>query len=358
MAAAKRDVVRALSRCQLTGCEGGALKAGVVIDVLIGADGVVTILLVDRIGGPRGAPVPARWVDAMQAVVAAVPGVTAVRMEHRPYGSAAPSAEAYAASQRPAIDVGAARVVAVVSGKGGVGKSTVTANLALALVRLGRRVGVVDADIYGFSMPTLLGAVEPPGVTADKRWIPAQANGVGVLSMDFFAGPRGDAVIWRGPMLGKALRDFLTRPLWGELDIMLLDLPPGTGDMALDVHEMLPGCQEVVVTTPDPMAARVAIRAGKMAHRTGHTVLGVVENMAWLRCAHGSILRPFGEGGGDLVGSGLGVPVLCRVPLGGATLPGTGLFAPDSEPGRAFADLAEAVSRPVAGPVAVGLAAG
>ncbi len=342
MAAAKRDVVRALSRCQLTDCEGGALKAGVVIDLLI-SEGTVTVLLVDHIGGPKGVPVPPRWVDVMRAAVAAVPGVTEVRMETRPYGTAAPSAEAYANSQRPKIDVGSARVLAVASGKGGVGKSTVTANLAVALAELGCRVGVVDADIYGFSMPTLLGAKEPPRVTPEKRWIPAQAWGVGLLSMDFFAGPSGDAVVWRGPMLGKALKDFVTRPLWGQIDFLLLDLPPGTGDMALDVHEMLPGCLEIVVTTPDPMAARVAIRAGKMAHKTGHTVLGVVENMAWMRCPHGEIVRPFGKGGGDLVAGGLGVPILCQVPMGDAMRPGTGLFQASSEPGRAFAELAQAV---------------
>jgi|GEM_PF-7063577 len=223
MRATKGDVIRALSRCQLTGCAGGALKAGLVIDVLVAADGAVTVLLVDRIGGPKGTPVPPRWVELMAASVAAVPGVTGVVMQQRPFGSAAPSAEAYAASQRRVVDLGPVRVLAVASGKGGVGKSTVAGNLATALARLGFRVGAVDADIYGFSLPTILGATEAPHVTPEKRWIPATASGVDVLSMDFFAGPTGEAVIWRGPMLGKALRDFLTRPVWGELDFLLLD---------------------------------------------------------------------------------------------------------------------------------------
>ena len=341
----KRDVIRALSRCQLSGCEGGPLKSGLVLDVLVSSqDGAVAVLLVDRIGGPKGAPVPAAWAEIIQATVAAVPGIGPVTVEQRPAGSVPPSVAAHATSQRPVVDVGKARVIAVVSGKGGVGKSTVTANLAAALVDLGYKVGAVDADIYGFSLPTLLGASAAPGLTPDKRWIPAQASGVALLSMDFFAGPSGDAVIWRGPMLGKALKDFLVRPLWGDLDFLVLDLPPGTGDIALDVHEMLPTCQEIVVTTPDPLAARVAIRAGLMAQKTDHTVLGVVENMTSLRCPHGEELRPFGEGGGDLVARGLGVPVLSRVPLGGTVRQGTGLYAANSEPGRALRALAEMVA--------------
>lgn len=176
--------------------------------------------------------------------------------------------------------------------------------------------------------------------------------------MDFFAGPTGEAVIWRGPMLGKALRDFLMRPLWGELDYLLLDLPPGTGDMALDVHEMLPGCTEVVVTTPDPMAARVAVRAGKMAQKTGHSVLGVVENMSWMRCPHGEILHPFGAGGGDLAAAELGVPVLSRIPLGGAVLPGSGVYEEASDPGRAIRELARQIGTEAVAATLVGGASG
>jgi ATP-binding protein involved in chromosome partitioning len=347
MPVSKRDVISALNRARLSGCDKGALAMHLILDVLLGGPerDEVTVLVADRIGGPQGAPVPAEWLHALEAAVAAVPGVRRVRVEPRPAATPPPSLQQQAQRARPVVEVGAARVLAVASGKGGVGKSTVTANLAAALAAMGHRVGAVDADIYGFSLPALLGVTEPPRISQDKRWIPARAGEVRLLSMEFFV-PPGQAVVWRGPMLGKALHEFLARAEWGELDFLLLDLPPGTGDVALDVHEMLPGSQEIVVTTPDPLAARVAIRAGQMAQKTGHTVLGVVENMSYLPCPHcGRDLHPFGEGGGDEVAAALGgVPVLARVPLGGSARPGTGLFDPDSGAGRAFRALAEAVA--------------
>lgn len=348
LAVNKRAIITALNRAQLSGCDKGALAMQLVIDVLIHAD-EVTVLLADRIGGPEGAPIPGDWIGALRAAVAAVPEVGRVHMEMRPAGTTPPSIEQQHSQRRPALEFGDTRVIAVASGKGGVGKSTVTANLAYALAQMGHKVGAVDADIYGFSLPTLLGATEPPGVTPDKRWVPAVASGVSLLSMDFFV-PPGQAVVWRGPMLGKALLEFLTKAKWEGLDFLLLDLPPGTGDIALDVHEMLPGSQEIVVTTPDPLAARVAIRAGQMAQKTGHTVLGVVENMSWLPCPHcAQPIRPFGEGGGDQVAQGLGgVPLLVRVPLGGPARPGTGLYAPETEPGKAFAQLAGTVAHQAA----------
>ena len=350
MALSKRAVITALNRARLPGADKGALALGIVIDVVLEDDDRVRLLLQDRVGGRDGTPLPEEWVAALEAAVGAVPGVSGVHTERRAAGAAAPG-EHPAQRVRPAADFGAARVIAVASGKGGVGKSTVTANLAAALAARGLRVGAVDADIYGFSLPTLLGALQPPGATPDKRLLPTEAAGVRLLSMDFFV-PAGQAVVWRGPMLGKALTEFLSRAEWGELDYLLLDLPPGTGDVALDVHEMLPGSLELIVTTPDPLAARVAIRAGQMAQHTGHTVLGVVENMSWMRCGHcGQRLQPFGSGGGDQVAAGLGgVPVLARVPLGGPAQPGTGLYGPETDPGQAFLALAEAV-------VAVGQAA-
>ncbi len=349
MAVSKRAVITALNRAPLQGSDRGALALGILIDVLMDDDDTVRLLVKDRLegeGGPR--PVPEAWVAALEAAARAVPGVRSVRTERRPAGTVPPSVQQQAQRMRPAADFGSAVVIAVASGKGGVGKSTVTANLAAALAGRGLRVGAVDADIYGFSLPALLGATEPPAATAEKRLLPTLASGVRLLSMDFFV-PAGQAVVWRGPMLGKALTEFLSHADWGELDYLLLDLPPGTGDVALDIHEMLPGSREIVVTTPDPLAGRVAIRAGQMAQKTGHTVLGVVENMSFLRCGHcGQELHPFGEGGGRHVAEGLGgVPVLARVPLGGPPRPGTGLFGPDTEPGRAFLGLAEAVARGV-----------
>lgn len=343
MAVEKRAVISALNRAALAGAERGAVSQGLIIDVLV-TDDQVLVLVAERVGGPQGAPVPPAWVEALRAAAAGVPGVRAARVELRPVGTQAPSLQQTSHRGRPVVDLGPVRVLVVASGKGGVGKSTVTANLAVALSEQGLRVGAVDADIYGFSLPTLLGATEPPAVDADKRLIPTHASGVQLLSMDFFV-PPGQAVIWRGPMLGKMLTEFLSVAVWRDIDVLLLDLPPGTGDIALDVHEMLPNSQEIVVTTPDPLAARVAIRAGQMAQRTQHTVLGVVENMSFLPCPGcGQDLHPFGTGGGQQVALGLGVPLLAQVPLGGPALPGTGLYAADTPPGRALRALARQVS--------------
>ena len=162
--------------------------------------------------------------------------------------------------------------IAIASGKGGVGKSTVTVNLAIALARLGKKVGIIDADIYGFSVPDMMGVEERPVVRGDKI-IPVERFGVKLISMGFFV-EDNSPIIWRGPMLGKMLNNFFREVEWGDLDYLLLDLPPGTGDIAMDVHELLPTCNEIIVTTPHPTAAFVAARAGQMALKTNHTILG------------------------------------------------------------------------------------
>ncbi|ATY83725.1 MRP family ATP-binding protein [Kyrpidia spormannii] len=244
------------------------------------------------------------------------------------------------------------RFVAVTSGKGGVGKSTVTANLALALARDGYRVGVIDADIYGFSIPGLFGAADRKPTVIDELIMPVQAEGVKIMSMNFFV-PENTPVIWRGPMLGKMLRNFFAEVHWGDLDVMLLDLPPGTGDVALDVHQLLPKAGELIVTTPQRNAADVAVRAGMMAKKTGHEILGVVENMAYRVCPHcGGRDELFGRGGGQRVADELKVKVLAQIPLQPETLGGTGLYEPDTPAGQAFDDLAKIVG----GLVSAGLA--
>jgi ATP-binding protein involved in chromosome partitioning len=202
--------------------------------------------------------------------------------------------------------------VGVASGKGGVGKSTVTANLAVALARRGWRVGLMDLDVYGFSQGRLFGlgaGLEARG----NKMIPRQAYGVQVLSMAMIVRDN-QSIIWRGPLLGKAMRQFFEDAIWEPLDWLLLDLPPGTGDVALNVAQQVPS-DLLIVTTPQPVATEVAIRAGWVARRLGQRVIGVVENMSYYRCAHGDVVRLFGEGGGEALARALGVPLLAQLPI-------------------------------------------
>ncbi|GAA3897361.1 iron-sulfur carrier protein/transcriptional regulator SalA [Anoxybacillus suryakundensis] len=205
--------------------------------------------------------------------------------------------------------------LAIASGKGGVGKSTVSVNLAVSLARLGKKVGLIDADIYGFSVPDMMGITERPVVRGEKI-IPVERFGVKVISMGFFV-EDNSPVIWRGPMLGKMLKNFFDEVEWGELDYLLLDLPPGTGDVALDVHTMLPTSKEIIVTTPHPTAAFVAARAGAMAVRTNHEVVGVIENMSYFESkTTGEKEYIFGKGGGQKLAQELQTDLLGQLPLG------------------------------------------
>ncbi|PTL16823.1 chromosome partitioning protein ParA [Staphylococcus gallinarum] len=204
--------------------------------------------------------------------------------------------------------------IAIASGKGGVGKSTVAVNLAVSLAREGKKVGLVDADIYGFSVPDMMGIDEKPGVQG-KEIIPVERHGVKVISMAFFV-EENAPVIWRGPMLGKMLTNFFMEVRWGELDYLLLDLPPGTGDVALDVHSMLPSSKEIIVTTPHPTAAFVAARAGAMAKHTEHSILGVIENMSYFESKEtGNKEYVFGSGGGEKLAEELQTDLLGQLPL-------------------------------------------
>jgi ATP-binding protein involved in chromosome partitioning len=206
------------------------------------------------------------------------------------------------------------KFIAIASGKGGVGKSTVSVNLAVALARLGKRVGLIDADIYGFSVPDMMGITERPVVRGEKI-LPVERFGVKVISMGFFV-EDNSPIIWRGPMLGKMLNSFFNEVEWGDVDYVLLDLPPGTGDVALDVHTMLPACKEIIVTTPHPTAAFVAARAGAMALKTDHEIIGVIENMAYFESKlTGEKEYVFGQGGGNKLAEDLQTEVLGRLPL-------------------------------------------
>jgi ATP-binding protein involved in chromosome partitioning len=211
------------------------------------------------------------------------------------------------------------RIFAVASGKGGVGKSSVTVNLAAAMAAEGLSVGVLDADVYGFSIPRMLGVGTPP-TRVDDMILPPIAHEVKVISIGMFV-PGNQPVVWRGPMLHRALEQFLTDVFWGDLDVLLLDLPPGTGDIAISVAQLLPTAEILVVTTPQTAAAEVAERAGSIALQTKQQIVGVVENMSWLELPDGSKMDVFGAGGGQVVADSLSrsmgapVPLLGQVPI-------------------------------------------
>lgn len=205
------------------------------------------------------------------------------------------------------------RVLLIASGKGGVGKSSVTANLAIALAQRGLRSAVVDADVWGFSIPRMLGVDRPP-IVIDQMVVPVEANGVRCISMGFFA-REDQPVIWRGPMLHKALEQFLTDVHWDDPDYLLVDLPPGTGDISLSLSQFLPKSELIVVTTPQPAAQKVAQRAAYMAEKVNLTVRAVIENMSWFRGDDGKRYDIFGSGGGEALAEELDVPLLGQIPL-------------------------------------------
>jgi ATP-binding protein involved in chromosome partitioning len=196
------------------------------------------------------------------------------------------------------------RVLAVCSGKGGVGKSTIAANLAIAISQLGQRVGILDADVYGHSIPHILGIHQKP-IAVDRMIVPPVKDELKLMSIGFFL-DHNEPVMWRGPMLHRALEQFLSDVHWGELDVLVVDMPPGTGDVAISLGQLLPRAEAIVVTTPQPAAQEVAARAGVMAQKTSMRLIGVVENMT------GEV---FGEGGGDELATQLGIPLLGRIVL-------------------------------------------
>jgi ATP-binding protein involved in chromosome partitioning len=207
-------------------------------------------------------------------------------------------------------------VVCIGSGKGGVGKSSVTANLAAALAADGKKVGVLDADVWGYSQPRMLGVGgERPKVNEERKLIPIAAHdGISVMSIGFFV-EQDAAVVWRGPMLHKALQQFLEDVAWGELDYLLIDLPPGTGDVSMTLAQLLPQAKFLIVTTPQPVAQKVAARSAEMAAKLKLEIAGVIENMSGFVTPGGERFQIFGEGGGQLLAEQLDVPLLAKVPL-------------------------------------------
>ncbi len=265
-----------------------------------------------------GCPIKGHFQTAVAEAVAALEGVTHVNV----YFDVLDETQKAALQQklgRGSLPAGAlaqvANVLCIGSGKGGVGKSTLTANLAAALAGEGKRVGVLDADVWGYSIPRMygLGATRPP-VSAQRKIVPLEAHGVKVMSIGFFL-EEDAAVVWRGPMLHKALTQFLQDVDWGALDYLLIDLPPGTGDVSMTLAQLLPQAQFVIVTTPQPTAQRVARRAAEMANKVSLEICGVIENMSGFATPSGERFAIFGEGGGRELADELDVPLLGTVPL-------------------------------------------
>ena len=292
---------------------------GMVKSVDIDPSGQVTVAVYLTVAG---CPMRDTITKNVTAAVAAVDGVTGVKVEldvmsdtqRKDLQGRLRSASGAVEREIPfALPGSLTRVYAVASGKGGVGKSSVTVNLAAAMARSGLSVGVVDADIYGHSVPRMLG-VEGRPTRVEDMIMPPQAHGVKVISIGMFTAGNA-AVVWRGPMLHRALQQFLADVYWGDLDVLLLDLPPGTGDVAISVAQLIPGAEILVVTTPQLAAAEVAERAGAIATQTHQQVVGVIENMSWLELPDGSRMEIFGSGGGEAVSDALTRTLGARVPL-------------------------------------------
>ncbi|GAA1194574.1 Mrp/NBP35 family ATP-binding protein [Prauserella alba] len=292
-------------------------ELGMVKDITVGDGGVVTVEVYLTVAG---CPMKDTITKDTKAAVAELPGVTEVQVELDVMSDEQRTElrkQLRGDAEEPVIPFAQpgsmTRVYCVASGKGGVGKSSVTVNLAASMAERGLKVGVVDADIYGHSVPRMLGADEKP-TKVESMIMPPQAHGVKVISIGMFT-PGNTPVVWRGPMLHRALQQFLADVFWGDLDILLLDLPPGTGDIAISVAQLIPNAEILVVTTPQQAAAEVAERAGAIALQTRQRVAGVIENMSWFEAPDGSKMEIFGSGGGQTVADSLSKSVGAEVPL-------------------------------------------
>jgi ATP-binding protein involved in chromosome partitioning len=291
------------------------VELGMVRAIDIAEDGRVGVIV--SLTTP-GCPIRSHFVEAVQKNVGALDGVTAVAVEFDVL-SDDERANLQQSLGRNRLPQGALaevkNVICVASGKGGVGKSTMTANLAAALAAEGRTAGALDCDVYGYSIPRMLGVDGRPDVNEQRKIIPLEGPaGVKVMSIGFFVEDNA-AVVWRGPMLHKAIQQFLEDVDWGSLDYLLLDLPPGTGDVSMTLAQLLPQAKFTIVTTPQPAAQSVARRAAEMASKVDLEVLGVIENMSAFTTPDGARYSIFGEGGGELLADELNVPLLGKVPL-------------------------------------------
>jgi len=266
-----------------------------------------------------GCPIRNHFQDGVAQAVRGLDGVTAVNVSFDVLSDEEKSALGLKLG-RPALPEGAlaqvSNVICIGSGKGGVGKSSVTANMAAALAANGKSIGVLDADVWGYSQPRMFGVgAERPKVNAERKLIPITAHdGIKVMSIGFFV-EQDAAVVWRGPMLHKALQQFLEDVDWGVLDYLLIDLPPGTGDVSMTLAQLLPQAKFLIVTTPQPVAQKVAARSAEMAAKLKLEIAGVIENMSGFVTPSGERFQIFGEGGGQLLAEDLDVPLLAKIPL-------------------------------------------
>jgi ATP-binding protein involved in chromosome partitioning len=337
---------------------------GMVKDVDVDEDGVVGVEIALTIAG---CPMRAQIRNDVESRLRGLPGVAGVEVS---MGEMTPQersdlmgrARKKAQERAPETEIPlTTRILAVASGKGGVGKSSVTVNLAVALAARGHTVGVLDADIWGFSVPRMLGISGRLG-GKDQKIHPNELPGgepglLKIVSMGFLVEDEGTALMWRGLVLTKALEQFLTDVRWGDLDYMLVDMPPGTGDIQMGLSRLLPRAEMVVVTTPALAAQKVAARVADMARRSYLKVVGVIENMSAFTCAHGEEYPLFGSGGGEALASDIGVPLLARIPLEPGVAAGGDRGVPlaleraDSPGGRPFHELAHLLATELMPPV-------
>ena len=325
MAVTREQVLEALKAVNDPELHRNVVELDMVKEIQIdGGQVVVTINLT-----VVGCPLKHKFEQDVQAAVGQIPGVeqvttrfgamtdaekAAVAAKVRGGAPGAPHASAAQSTMQLATRM---TIIGVASGKGGVGKSTTTVNLAVALKKLGYEVGIIDADIYGFSIPRMMGNMSRPEQLDEQTLLPVWAHGIRFISAGSLVN-EDQAIIWRGPMLGKMIEQFLTNVQWGKLDYLLIDLPPGTGDVALSIAQMLPGTDMVLVTTPQAAAAQVATRVGSMAAKTNQRIIGVVENMAYFICDNCDKRHEiFGKGGANALAANLGCEVIARVPLVG-----------------------------------------
>jgi ATP-binding protein involved in chromosome partitioning len=324
-----------------------------VRDVLVEDDGSVSVTIALTV---VGCPLRDSFTEQVTRFVGEVPGVTRVRLG---FDVMTPEEKQALVSRlrgghperTPSLSP-TTRVLAVASGKGGVGKSSLTVNLAYALSALGEQVGILDADVYGHSIPHMLGIRQKP-ISVDDMIVPPVRGDLKLMSIGFFLDENAP-IMWRGPMLHRALEQFLSDVHWGDLDTLLVDMPPGTGDVAMSLGQLLPRAEALVITTPQPAAQQVAVRAAQMAQKTGMRVVGVVENMSYLA---GTGQELFGSGGGQALADEIGVPLLARIPLDPVLREsaddGVPVLeaAPESEAALALASLADAVAASRAGTI-------